>query len=599
MNDNVAGGSYVTHRAPVTRCLDAVRLKALPGSQASQPITPMPSSFLHLPNELILEILGYHEGSPLEDDTIQNLALSCRRLFALLISTILLRQLNHLRNLTRNNKFKIFETEQFCWLRSEQLDMDIYGSSLNSISYNITHTVAKDLRCLHGLIARASQVRHVKLTLEMSMYEQTIMGPIPEGGIEVFSSLFNVCVEKEGLSLSVNGEPMVWDGEGGPFKYEVTTSPQSTIAPPASRRRDIRRSLRTEKTDYYKRFWELFSPILPNFGTPKIAEKSEGSVEDPPQPAKTQPFVVIISPHITSVANYERTNPFLNVHDPKLSGIEINSRIFFRSSWYATTLKLLNTAPITQLSFGNTGLNIYDWAQILPSITIPGLTEFTTGESGIAFPDLFTFLQRHPSITKLVLSNSFCIGRVELPASSTPFLPCLTKLVGAAEYLAPLLRDKDDYPVLESVRLTQESTVSIRWPGFQQDQVNEFIRNLSLRSSPGPQELCLHLRYEEGLEEWLTTSALEPFNEAVRNLKCVKKLAVQYNCPNWSPKTQEKLIAWIMLLPCVEEVKLSEADFKSNAPEWPAWQAYGNLIWSQCPHLRKIGIGSRMYSRDD
>lgn len=560
----------------------------------------MPSSLLHLPNELILEILGYHEGSPLEDDTIQNLALSCRRLFAILIYTILQKQLNHLRNLARNNKIEIYKTEQLCRLRSEQLDMDIYGSPLNSISYNITHTVAKDLRCLHGLIARASQVRYVKLALEMSMYEQTIMGPIPEGGIEVFSSLFNVCVEKEGLSLSVNGQPMVWDGEGGPFKYEVTPSPESTIAPPAPRRRNIRRNLRTEKTDYLKRFWELLSPIFPNFGTSKIPEKSEEpTVEDPPQPAKAQPFVVIISPSITSVANYETTNPLLKVHDPKLSGIEINSRIFFRSSWYTTTLELLNTAPITQLSFGNTGLNLYDWFQILPCITIPGLTQFTLGESGIAFPDMFTFLQRHPSITKLVLSNSFCIGRVELPASSIPFLPCLTKLEGAAEYLAPLLKDKDDYPVLESVRLTQESSVSIRWPGFQQDQVNEFIRNLSLRSSPGPQELCLHLRYEEGLEEWLIASALEPFNEAVRNLKCVKKLAVRYNCPSWSPKTQEKLIAWIMLLPCVEEVKISEADYNSNAPEWEAWQVYGHLIWSQCPPLRKIEIGRRTYYRDD
>jgi hypothetical protein len=561
----------------------------------------MPSSFLHLPNELILEILGYHEGSPLEDDTIQNLALSCRRLFALLISTILQRQLNHLRNLTRNNKIEIVKTEQFYSLRLEQLDMDIYGSSLNSISYNITHTVAKDLRCLHGLIARASQVRHVSLTLEMSMYEQTILGPIPEGGMEVFSSLFNVCVEKEGLSLSVNGEPAVWDGEGGPFKYEVTTSPQSTIAPPVSRRRNIRR--RTEKTDYFKRFWELFSPIFPNFGTPKIAERSEGpeepTKEEPPQSSKTAPFVFISSPYITSVANYETTNPFLKVHDPKLSGIEINSRIFFRSSWYTTTRKVLNTAPITQLSFGNTGLTLYDWAQILPFITIPSLTEFTIGESGIAFPDLFTFLQRHPSITKLVLSNSFCIGRVELPASSTPFLPCLTKLVGAAEYLAPLLQDKDDYPVLESVWLTQESTVSIPWLGFQQDKVNEFIRNLSLRSSPGPQELCLHFRYKEGLEEWLTTSGLEPFDEAVRNLKCVKKLAVLYDFPSWSPNAQEKLMAWIMLLPSVEEVKLSEADGNSNAPEWETWQVYGKLIWSQCPHLWKIEIGSRMYYRDD
>ena len=558
----------------------------------------MPSSFLHLPNELILEILGYHEGFPLEDDTNKNLALSCRRLFALLIPTILQRQLNHLRNLTRNDKMEIVKTEQLCGLRSEQLDMDIYGSSLNSISYNITHTVAEDLRCLQGLIARASQVRQVSLKLEMSMYEQTIMGPIPEGGMEVFSSLFNVCVEKEGLSLSVNGQPMVWDGERGPFKYEVTTSSQSTIAPPASRRRNVRRSLRKEKTDYVKRFWEILSPIFPNFGT---AEKSEGSqeptIEDPPQPAKTQPFVVIISPFITSVANYEMPNPLLKVHDPKLSGFEINSRIFFRSSWYTTTLKLLNTAPITQLSFGNTGLNLYDWAQILPCITIPCLREFTIGESGIAFPDLFTFLQRHPSITKLVLSNSFCIGRVELPASSTPFLPCLTKLVGAAEYLAPLLRDRDDYPVLESVRLTQESTVSIRWPGFQQDKVNEFIRNLSMRSSPGPQELCLHLRFQEGLEEWLTTSALKPFSEVVRNLKCVKKLAVMCNCPSWS--AQEKLIPWIMLLPCLEEVKLSEADGNSNAPEWEAWQVYGNLIWRRCPHLRKIEIGRCTYHRDD
>ena len=563
----------------------------------------MPSSLLHLPNELILEILGYHEGSPLEDDTIQNLAVSCRRLFAILIFTILQRQLNHLRILIKNKKIEIVKTEQISRLQSEQLDMDIYGSSLNSISYHITHTVAKDLRCLHGLIARASQVRYVTLALEMSMYEQTIMGPIPAGGIEVFSSLFNVCVEKEGLFLSVNGQPMVWDGEGGPFKYEVTASSESTIAPPASRRRNIKRNPRTEKTDYFKIFWELLSPILPNFGTPKIAETSKGSeepaVEDPPQSVKTQPFVFINSPSITSVENYKATNPLLKVHDPKLAGIDINSPIFFRSSWYTTTRELLNTAPITQLSFGNTGLNLYDWTRILPDITIPGLTKFTVGESGIAFPDLFLFLQRHPSITTLVLSNSFCIGRVELPASSTPFLPCLTKLVGAAEYLAPLLKDKDDYPVLESVRLTQESSVSIRWPGFQQDQVNEFIRNLSLRSSPGPQELCLHLQYEEGLEEWLTTSALEPFNEAVRNLKCVKKLAVRYHCPSWSPKTQEKLIEWIMLLPCVEEVQISEADSNSNAPEWEAWQVYGHLIWSQCAHLRKIEIGSRTYYRDD
>lgn len=90
-----------------------------------------------------------------------------------------------------------------------------------------------------------------------------------------------------------------------------------------------------------------------------------------------------------------------------LREFKIHSPLFLIYPCQEWTLAVLNSAPITALSFSNLGLSPDKWGGIISQLDIKQLVDFTVISCQIAQHDLARFLVRHPTITNLHLENIF------------------------------------------------------------------------------------------------------------------------------------------------------------------------------------------------
>ncbi|KAG5341538.1 hypothetical protein C0989_009899 [Termitomyces sp. Mn162] len=128
----------------------------------------------------------------------------------------------------------------------------------------------------------------------------------------------------------------------------------------------------------------------------------------------------------------------------KLSSLCIHSNMLLSPPFYEWTLQTLHANPITSLSFRVSGLSQDAWARLLSALTLPSLASFSPENSGITFPALLAFLQRHPTITTLNLHPHVphACSRLPKPKSQDKennLLPRLVALGGCPKNVTALL----------------------------------------------------------------------------------------------------------------------------------------------------------------
>ncbi|KAJ7286421.1 hypothetical protein C8J57DRAFT_1287592 [Mycena rebaudengoi] len=168
---------------------------------------------------------------------------------------------------------------------------------------------------------------------------------------------------------------------------------------------------------------------------------------------------------------------------PALRTFNIHTSFLFYSFFYRWTMHTLNSAPITALSLLNIDLGHYDWNIILPALSMPSLSDLSIGDSAIAFPDLFRFLARHPTIVVLDLSFNLVIGRL-VPHASKDLLPRLQCLRATPDYLVHFLEPPSVYPHLREVAIASDEQSS-----YAIQQFHRVVNLLACR----PTVLCTQL----------------------------------------------------------------------------------------------------------
>ncbi|KAF8961416.1 hypothetical protein BDZ97DRAFT_1211051 [Flammula alnicola] len=376
-------------------------------------------SITELPIELILEIASYLD---FEDPAPTQFALTCRHIYGIMMPQILADQAEHVRTLAESTynitvRLSPYKEEVIASSFGLGIGIEPFGGPYRKVEFCVGHNI-KDIRCVRGLITHARQLEHV--VLNFSRYSS----------LRKLAVTLDFCVQRPNLSLTVSGNlPDICHGDygRGPFDFKVEkikpqiplVETQQVFVEPRKAKRGI--------------LVRIMYPFLKFLGV--FAPNSE--INDPmPSSSPT------ISSETTISAIPRRSTVHLALsHEPQLSSFSIESNTLFLPSFYPLTRDLLNMAPITTLSLAHITLHLFDWAQILPSITMPALTNLSIGvKLSIAFPDLLAFLERHESIRILDLTDNEAIGPVKLPPK--PILLQLTSLTGNSEYLLPFIQSQ-------------------------------------------------------------------------------------------------------------------------------------------------------------
>ncbi|KAJ7185278.1 hypothetical protein C8R46DRAFT_1287726 [Mycena filopes] len=131
--------------------------------------------------------------------------------------------------------------------------------------------------------------------------------------------------------------------------------------------------------------------------------------------------------------------------------LNIHCSLLFHTYFYKWTLHTLNTSPLTTLSLANIDLYYYDWALVLPALTLAHLTSLSISDCEMAVPDLALFLARHPIIQTLDLTSHATIGALAHPPAES-ILPRLATLRAPPDYILYfLLRHGTPCPALRDV----------------------------------------------------------------------------------------------------------------------------------------------------
>ena len=136
----------------------------------------------------------------------------------------------------------------------------------------------------------------------------------------------------------------------------------------------------------------------------------------------------------------------------------IHADILFSPPFHDWIMGMLNTSPITSLSFRLAGLHPTTWANFLSCITIPTLSHFSPEAASIPFADLLRFFSRHPSIIDIRLHshiNHPDSGRLPRPfINKKQLLPNLASLSGCPGNINALLNYLQPVPQLQSISLS-------------------------------------------------------------------------------------------------------------------------------------------------
>jgi hypothetical protein len=135
----------------------------------------------------------------------------------------------------------------------------------------------------------------------------------------------------------------------------------------------------------------------------------------------------------------------------------IHADVLLTRPFHDWMMGTLNTSPITSLSFRLLGLHPTTWTNILSSVTIPTLSQFSPESPDITFDDLLRFFFRHPSIVDVGLHphiNHLDSGRLPGPRTKKRLLPNLASLSGSPGNIRTLLNYLHPVPQLQSISLS-------------------------------------------------------------------------------------------------------------------------------------------------
>ncbi|KAJ3502474.1 hypothetical protein NLJ89_g8871 [Agrocybe chaxingu] len=377
-------------------------------------------NFLELPNELLIEIGAYLQLDPL--DSITQAAQTCRRLYDIWISQILAERVATIRSMMLARKVLICDRHEVMTHATFEPGAPFRGSYFQAVIQIHPAIKKKELAAVRSFICRAT-------TLESADIQLWDFNDIPK-----LAYILRACAERPNLQLDVtNMYPRAWDTtkEPGPFAFEFPQHdpiPSSVPNPSFSTNRIT------------TLFFNMFRPLFTLW--------PRRSITCNPSTARIPPGAS--SPPATYGASYTVTtrkprHTIAVSHKPLLTGVSFDGSEWFSASLYPWTIHTLNNAPITRLSLDKTSLTLFDWCHILPAITMPSLTQLTIGHLSVAFPDLRSFLQRHPTITILDLAGNQAVGMVDLPApdSNPSFLPFLQSLTANSQYILPFVQYQD------------------------------------------------------------------------------------------------------------------------------------------------------------
>jgi len=293
--------------------------------------------------------------------------------------------------------------------------------NFEEMSFKLKDRTINDIRCFRNLIFRANAIS--RITVDVGRREITRCA---------LACLLNSCVQRPDLHLRVEEDRGIsWssrDLERGPFIFNLTKS-NSTESTPQE----------PQETQPVKTTWKDVLLGALNALSSRLPFKSSKEVSLPQIPSTCDGIEVI------------PRNPRFEVPRPKvaprLTGLWIEGDCLFSASNYPWTMDIMNAAPLTHLSITKSKLTMFDWSQILPSITISTLAYLAISVS-VAFPDLLDFFHRHPSLQEINLSDNEPIGVVSFlistPSSRSNLLPKLKTLVATPDYIYPFMCHQQD-----------------------------------------------------------------------------------------------------------------------------------------------------------
>ncbi|KAF7367171.1 hypothetical protein MSAN_00976900 [Mycena sanguinolenta] len=431
--------------------------------------TPSTTSFLDLPNELVLIV-----SAGLDDDALLHLAATCRRLNLLLVPSLFARFDFPLPTpssgaLTFNGGTLValpaFAIASFV---TSIADLDVAFFAYNR--YVLPKEILDAAHALNALATRLTHLGH----LRFNPYVAGHSAKEPFGWSRAVCAFLNSAVGRGDCAVTVySGLRDDYDADPRPFSHVFRGAAQANVEESASRTRPlttIASRLRHALASLFRLSWRRASPPCQCATAMSVIADVESTLRPSPLP-HSLPFPT----------------------KSRLTTLAIHAPFLLHATFFSWTMHVLNSSPLTSLSLCNIDLSLYDWALILPKLEMRELRELRVGaRCAITVPDLDCFLLRHQGLVALDLGgHNAAVGALvpgiaakatvashktrtdtKTPALTlTPqtFLPRLTLLTAAAEYLlyflAPPDFDFSSAPVHASASSVPVSTLSVPTQG--------------------------------------------------------------------------------------------------------------------------------------
>ncbi|KAJ7747178.1 hypothetical protein DFH07DRAFT_776131 [Mycena maculata] len=404
----------------------------------------MSASLLDLPNELLHIIC-----QDLDDDGLLHLASTCRRINLLAIPLVFSRCDYELPtssipsiHLTSGN-IRLLQA----------LSIASFVTSIDVLDFSMIHSPTPEIldaiRALHALVTRLAHLGHVRL-LVSDLYAQKTpqntekLRPWPH----VMAAMLNTAAQRGDCAITIYGGTYAYFSDPRPFRHVVApvAAPPTKPPQPTSLAQTLAQTLRAV-------FGRLFRPAAAA-GCPPLL----------PRPPLIQSHA---NPSPLALPPAAR---------PRLTTLNIHSSLLLHATFYPWTLHTLNSAPLTTLSLDNIDLLHYDWALLLPALTLPALTSLAVLRTAIAVPDLTAFLARHPALRALDLSFHAALGPL-VPYAPPHLLPKLISIHGPPDCLLYFLAAGDAvYPDLRVVGIRSHAV-----SGYDLAQFDQLVACLRLR----------------------------------------------------------------------------------------------------------------------
>ncbi|KAJ6601665.1 hypothetical protein B0H10DRAFT_673290 [Mycena sp. CBHHK59/15] len=428
------------------------------------------SSLLDLPNEILLLIT-----EDLDNDALLHLAIMCKRLNLLLMPSLFEKYDIRLSASTpggdptvsflgRSVEVLPVLARAFYVNALSRLECD-FAYKMKPSSFDDLQVSLKAIAALRELAVRLSHLGHVRFDPGNSWYSRRTPEDSAEWSRRV-AEMFNSVSERADSALTVAGGCTDTLADARPFVHAIPQVPQRTA--PFTKTAVHSHTHGYESIDVRS--------VLRRFGT-AIARLFGSYVAGAPGPTLegAEQSEEVSSDLPSTINSEERPTPIAlptPLH-PALRTFNIHASFLFHTTFYRWTLNVLNTAPLTELSLDDIDLTHYDWALILPTLTLPALEALAINRCAVAVPDLALFLARHPTLLTLGLSFHLAIGAL-VPGPSTDALPRLVRLCATPDYLCHFLAPRGACPDLREVVVASDGESTYEIARFR--QVVECVR---------------------------------------------------------------------------------------------------------------------------